>query len=259
VSKKKKKGAARPARAHAKAAPSDATGRGRGTADLDARTLGREAWSLTKKTLPATAPVMVALSLPLAYLTTQTSLDPAPAVLIWILPSTFSWATVIAIGIDALDDGGGRIGPAMRRAISALLGVVVAALFSQLIILFLLLLLVIPGVLRFLSYLLVYPLVVSGESGGFDSLRLSAERMRGLRWPAFLACLATGWPVILGFVLDGLVLGNAFVSLVPGETAEVPVTVEVLLTLLGPFLQLPLTMLTVVLYHRPAPASTKDA
>ncbi|MCS6797930.1 MAG: hypothetical protein NZ898_05295 [Myxococcota bacterium] len=183
-----------------------------------------------------------------------TDLSRQMVAVVWLLPTYVVLGAVLALAIDTLDGGAGRIGPALRAGIGSVLGLVVAGLFSQLAILIFLLLLVIPGVLRYLSYLLVYPLVVSGESGGFDALRLSAERMRGRRAAAGGAVLLTGWPMLLAMGIDWVVYGDPLVSLLGTEGAPAPAWLEVLLTAMAGFFPLPLTMLTAVLYHRTAPA-----
>jgi hypothetical protein len=76
---------------------------------------------------------------------------------------------------------------AVRRQFAFLLG---AAFLTGIIAIVFALLLVVPGVLRLLSYCLSTPIVlVENHGGSYEAMKRSAERMAGHRWPAFGAYL----------------------------------------------------------------------
>jgi len=165
----------------------------------------------------------------------------------------------------ALEHVGGRPSPSMPRAlrvgVSSWLGLLAAGIFAGLIVLFFGLLLIVPGVLRALSYAMISPLVVSGECYGVDALEESRRRMRGHRLQALWAYVAVFLPMILWQGLYLAIFGaqRAFgtgAELPPLSTAER--TLDAFFNVLYPLFDLPVTLLAVVLYSEvPRPAADR--
>lgn len=139
---------------------------------------------------------------------------------------------------------------ALGRAVSCWIGLIAAGLIAGLMIMAFALALVIPGVMRALSYALIAPLIVSGDAYGIDACDVSRRRMKGHRWPAFFAYLVAWLPAVawqaayLMFVDVEQVLGRA--PAVDPELGERLVAAG--FTALYPLCDLPLSFLSVALY-----------
>ena len=194
--------------------------------------------------------VTVAIQLPAAALILSGD-SGTVLLLLYGLVQLFATGVVIDLGLQHLDrEEKIRLGGAMRVALGSWLGLIAAGLISGLIIFVFLLLLVVPGILKALSYAIVYPLVVAGDAGGVDSLGLSKERMHGHRTQAALA-FAMAWLLPLsGYVIFGL-MQNEMVSL--SASATIPPgqrMANAIYTVVDAVLYLPITFVSVVLHAK---------
>ncbi len=72
---------------------------------------------------------------------------------------------------------------------------------------------VIPGIVRYVGYAITYPLVLSGEAYGVDSLNKSQQRLRGHRWVVFGALIVAQLPWLAVLGLRGA--SNGFFGMLP--------------------------------------------
>lgn len=211
--------------------------------------------------LSGTGQLLGAVGLRAALVTVAIQL-PAAALILWSdagstltvlygLVSLFGTGVVIDLALQHLDrEEKLRILAAARVALGSWLGLVVAGLVSGLVIFVFLLLLVVPGILKALSYAIVYPLIVAGDAGGVDSLALSKERMKGHRAPAFVA-FAVAWIV----PLTGWVVFAAMQDAMPTMDPYAPIppemrTVNAVYTVVDAVLYLPVTFVCIVLHAK---------
>lgn len=139
-------------------------------------------------------------------------------------------------------------------------GMFAAWLFGSLMILVLGLLLIVPGVLRWLSYAVVFPVIIAGEEDGVAALALSSVRMKGRRSSAFVVLLiASLGPLAVTLctsVFDGtlaMMLAEtpwADALSLPALSVSGLATVHALRALVDPIAYLPMTIISVVLYRR---------
>lgn len=167
------------------------------------------------------------------------------------LVSIFGTGVVIDLALQHIDrEKKIRIVAAARVALGSWLGLIAAGLISGLIVMVFALLLIVPGILKALSYAIVYPLVVAGDAGGVDSLALSKERMKGHRTQAFLAFLVAWLVPITGYIVFAVMQG-AMPTLDP--SAMVPPgqrMVHAAYTVLDAVLYLPVTFVSIVLHAK---------
>lgn len=129
------------------------------------------------------------------------------------------------------------VGASLRRAVGRYLSLLGASLQSSIFTLLYLLLLIVPGVLKALSYAVVLPVVMLEDKGASASLARSTQLMDGHRTAAFLAMLVLA-PLALGpFAL--LIAQPAWL-----ETANARAGMDLLKIVLG----LPLEVMSVVLF-----------
>jgi len=157
---------------------------------------------------------------------------------------------VIHLALCAAEGEQGTVRQALRSALRRWIGMLGAAIVSGLIVFFFTLLLVVPGILRALSYALVMPLIVSGEASGVDALEMSRRRMAGHRAQALLAyCVVWIAPVLLFgtyWLVDRMLTDRYGLW-----TDEVPLPLRILdavYTLLYPIAELPVVLLSVALH-----------
>ncbi|MEM9188493.1 MAG: hypothetical protein AAGF12_04930 [Myxococcota bacterium] len=181
---------------------------------------------------------------------------------VYSLFSIVGTAIVVSVGLQRVDQWQDSD---FRTAISHGIrkwGPILLALFaSSLVILVFTILLVVPGILRALSYLLIVPLIVADDARHVDALSLSHERMLGHRARAFLPWVIVLLPSMMGFggyfvLRDVLVAESALSS---GQELSAAVRgLDVAYAVVYPFLDLPAVLFSLVLHLklRPRPEVT---
>jgi hypothetical protein len=196
----------------------------------------------------------VLFQLPLTALTLFSDAGPAVAT-VWVLVTLIGTGMVIDLALQHVTDERTSIASAARTSLRAYVGLLFAALISSLVVGVFLLLLVIPGILRALSYAIVLPLIIDGDARSTDALGLSRDRMKGHRGPAFLAFLAVYALPAVWFALNADV---ALAGLSPDATLAAGLEVRMsVYALVDALLAIPITLLGVVLHlklRRPTPA-----
>lgn len=166
------------------------------------------------------------------------------------LVQLFGTGVVIDLALQHLDrEEKISLGGAARVALGSWLGLIAAGLISGLIIFVFALLLVVPGIVKALSYAIVYPLVVAGDAGGVDSLALSKERMHGHRTQAFIAYAVVMLAPVAGYVIFAL-MQNEMVSLVATSIPPEARLMNALFTLVDALLYLPVLFVSIVLHAK---------
>ncbi len=140
------------------------------------------------------------IQLPIAILTLVADLPPI-ARAFYAFATLLGTGAAIEVALQRIDGGELSIVSAYRLAVRKWIGMIAANLFAGLIIMFLMVLLVVPGILRALSYAIVLPLIIDGEAHGVDALSLSRERMKGHRLAVLPVYLVTLLPWIIVAVL----------------------------------------------------------
>lgn len=197
------------------------------------------------------------VQIPLALLILLTDL-PATALSLYSFITLVGTGAVIELALRVVDGEPTTLIAAYRLALRKWLGMIAAEIFAGLIILVFILLLVVPGLVRALSYAIVLPLIIDGEAHGVDALEMSRKRMKGHRLQALLAYLVTFTPSILSYALYlalATALSGADVgALVVGEPlVDYPSSLRLLDALdmvLYPVFELPVVLTAVVLHAK---------
>jgi len=136
------------------------------------------------------------------------------------------------------------------RSLGTLLGV---RFVANLVTLLFTLLLIVPGVMKAMSLLLVMPIALHENNG--DAMSSSTQRMQGHRMNAFIACCVAAAPLLLA--VSSLVCVSVVLAVaqnVDGTAPAAPSGFESVLGLaLGiviPVTSLPLTLVPAVLYAK---------
>lgn len=201
--------------------------------------------------VPASVAVVL-VELPLVAIMLAGDPTEGVAPLLWGLVAIIGDAAAIHVGLQHYrGEKRLRLGPAFKVAFLSYIGLIAAGLFSGLMILAFSLLLIVPGIIRLLGYSLIAPLIVSGESYGIDALRESLRRMKGYRLTALWAYIAAWIPSLAWQGLYAAIFG---MDRALGSTGGEPLStgdrvIEALLVGLYPVLVLPVTLLSVVLFH----------
>jgi len=212
---------------------------------------------LLAATGPRLAFAAALIQVPLAALILLTDL-PATALSLYAFVSLLGTGAVIDLALRVIDDERAAVGAAYRVALQKWLGMIAAEIFAGLIILAFALLLLVPGIVRALSYAIVLPLIVDGEAHGVDALETSRKRMRGHRLQALLAYAVAFVPGIASYALYlaiATALSGADVgALVVGEPlVDYPSSLRLLDALdmlLYPIFELPVVLTAVVLHAK---------
>ena len=214
----------------------------RGTLDLVKR-VGVHALAIT-----------LLFQLPLTAITVTSEAGTAIAVA-WAFVALIAMGMIIDVALQHVTDGRVSMGGAIRRALGVYIGLLFAALVSQILVLAFALLLVVPGIMRALSYAIVFPLILDGDATSTDALGVSKERMKGHRWPALFAFLAV---YALPAIWFGVNLDVALAGLAPDAPLPEDLAVQsAIYTLVDAILAIPVTLLGVVLHLKlrmPTPA-----
>lgn len=149
-------------------------------------------------------------------------------------------ATVVALALQHRNAEPLDVGRALGRGASNWLGVLASDLFGELICAAWAVLLIVPGVMRFLDYTIRWPLVISGEAYGVDSLEKSRKRMFGFRTVALGALLVAAIP---SFVTDAIMLWEGFSK----EPINSPM-LDAAVSLFAQTMYLPVVMVAVAFY-----------
>ncbi len=113
------------------------------------------------------------------------------------------YGALTELGLQRLDHAAPSLSVAFGRAARRYLGMFLATFLKQLVVgvLCLTVVLLPLGIMRWLSYLLVEPMVITGEANGADGLHRSGQRMKKHRWLAFqLSLVFALLPWVLSFL-----------------------------------------------------------
>ncbi len=202
--------------------------------------------------------VAVAFQLPLAALTVWSEAG-ATIGLFWAPVSLVATGVIIDFALSHVDDRPLRIGPSLGVALRAWVGLLFAAIISELMVAIFTLLLVVPGILRALSYAIVFPLIIDGDARSTDALAVSQARMKGHRGAAFLAYLVVLVPPLLWLSTMGL--DSWAMSFDPKATLPPDARAgSAVYGLVDAVLAVPITLVGVVLHlklRRPTPSKPR--
>lgn len=189
--------------------------------------------------------ITVAFQLPLVALTLWSEVGPAVGT-VWVFVALLGNGMVIDLALQHVTDERTSVTAALRTAGRAYIGLLFAAFVSSLVVGVFMLLLVVPGILRALSYAIVLPLIIDGDASSTDALTLSKERMKGHRWPAFLAFAAVYVAPAAWFALN---VDIALAGLAPDSSVPPELTARTaIFGLVDALLAVPVTLLGVVLH-----------
>ena len=199
--------------------------------------------------------ITLVFQLPLTFITVTSEGGAAFGVL-WAFVALLAVAMIIDVALQHVTDERVSIGSALRRSLGVYIGLLFAAIVSQILIAVFALLLVVPGIMRALSYAIVFPLIVDGDATSTDALGVSKERMKGHRWPALFAFLAV---YALPAIWLGLNFDVALTALAPDAAlSEELGSRSAIYGIVDAILQIPVTLLGVVLHLKlrtPTPAT----
>lgn len=225
---------------------------------MEATALLGHVWQLVGPTiLPATF-VLFLFSLP-AMLMQFAGQDGMPLTFFDGIFGMVSTAAVIHMARNALYEEPIDPKGSVLEALKSFADIFVANWLTGLIVFFFFLLLIIPGVLKSLSYAIVVPIVLFESHSGLDALKASAARMLGSRSSAFMAYLATSLPALLvfGFFFLMAFIASAVDAFVDPNGLTAPIISDALFDqmaiVVGGLVTvalLPLHLLTFVLYVR---------
>jgi hypothetical protein len=177
------------------------------------RCLGRAVWVLGRNFVPFMALAILITAPPEIYdltigngdLATRTTAGMVADLVVWFVGYVFVNLLSAALVFGTTQELRGRhagIGACVRRGLPLIVPTLAASIVVAVITGFGLLLLVVPGLVFFLMYWLVIPVVVMERPGVRASLRRSAQLTKGVRWRLFGTILV---PVMVGVGLQFLV------------------------------------------------------
>jgi ssDNA-binding Zn-finger/Zn-ribbon topoisomerase 1 len=215
---------------------------------------------------PRMALAAMLCSLPIAALAWATDLPAMAIVFLVALVTLLARGTMIDLALAWLDGERPSLGRAFGVGLRAWVGLFAAELFFQLTVLVWLVIGIgVGGILRALSYALIFPLIIDGEARSIDALELSKTRMKGHRWAALGAYLVTTaiWiatALSLQLALHGEIRIDRLLGLdeeALESTGDLRTAIEFLL---APVIDLPIALTSIVLHaklrhpeHRGAP------
>ncbi len=168
----------------------------------------------------------------------------------------FSWfitiladGAIIFLALQVIEGRTLSVKDALNQTVQRWGAVIWASILSNLVTLFMTLLLIVPGVLRALSYAVVLPIVLHDRGRGTDALSRSAALMEGSRAHVFLAWLILFFPplvILVAYVGVGIAVDETLInpSLEPTLLFDVLGPAAVVLSLV------PLKILPAVIYAK---------
>jgi hypothetical protein len=147
------------------------------------------------------AMLLVAVEVPLAIAELRMDLPSAAGHIHALTFGVWAAGVVQLVAVRALRGEPLRFGGAAGEALRCLPSMFTTTILANITIVLFLLLLIVPGVLRALSYAVVIPIVLIEGRSGLDAMRTSAARMWGVRGAAFGAYLVSCIPMLVIFLL----------------------------------------------------------
>lgn len=221
------------------------TGTGSGALIVGVLQIYRQVW------WPASY-LAVAVALPITFLSVLIPTSTAPDRFSWLLTIVADGA-IVFLTWQVLE-GRERLSPstAFGQSLQRWGAMVWATIISNLIVLLFMLLLIVPGIMRAMSYLLVLPMVLADRGRGSDALSSSQRWMQGRRMDAFVAGLALAIPpiVILVVYIIAVVVLETYYEQALSPVVWLGYAVDIVADILLTLSVVPLALLPAVLYSK---------